>query len=116
MSIEDIVTSGITIPAEAYNNSDLTRTEKLLFGALLKLIDGTGDYVGSSRYLGNIICEKSPRVISTAITKLTKLGYLKVKQKVDDMGGSLSISRHVSIDPEYIETYRYLIEECLEAV
>ncbi len=67
------------IPPSIFNNSDLSDSEKLLFGKLLGLTNKTGYCWASNRYLADMF-DVSERSIQRRIGSLEKKGFIELEQ------------------------------------
>ena len=68
---------GIWIERDIWLDQRLNALEKILLAEINSLNGGSGCYA-SNQYLADF-CQCSPRTISTALTKLSELGYIKIK-------------------------------------
>lgn len=105
MSIEDIVDSGIFIPAEVLHNPKITKTEKILFGFLQNLSQKEEGCCASNRYLG-LINNIKPQTVSVAVSNLKKWGYINVKYSTNAAGTQI---RHIHINAEYPKIYKDMV-------
>ena len=77
MSDENRKFSGIWIPAEVWLDDRLTAVEKMILMEIDSLDNDDGCFA-SNEYLAEF-CQCSKSKVSAAITKLVKLGYIRVK-------------------------------------
>jgi len=96
----------ILIPAEVLFNSNLTETEKILFGFLRNLSITKKGCWASNRYLGRVI-DKKASTVSAAISNLKNLEYIKVYYEVRDDGSQI---RRIFINTKFPTVYRNLVE------
>ena len=97
----------IVIPVEVLFNSNLTSTEKILFGFINNLTYSTNGCRASNKWLGRLLAV-SKQTISNGIGKLKKWKYILVEyeQTADKRN-----VRRVFINPEYNNIYRKLAQE-----
>lgn len=97
----------IGIPAEILFNSEITKTEKILFGFLRNLSQTKRGCWASNRYLGSINDIK-PQTVSVAISHLKKWRYINVEYSINNAGVSI---RRIYINPDYPKIYRKLVTD-----
>ena len=70
------------IPATILNDTELTATEKLLYGHISRLASSTGYCYASNSYLTKLL-EVSQSTVNRGIAKLLKKGYLKYEYEYE---------------------------------
>ncbi len=101
----------IVIPAEVLFNNDLTCREKLLFGFLTHVLgDDDRKCRVCNRDIGQVIGVRADTV-SGMLSKLRKLGYIKMEYKIIPYDGSQI--REITIDKTYPKRYHNLVQNLL---
>jgi hypothetical protein len=100
---------GIGIPMEVLCNTELTPTEKLLFGFIRNHSGSSKGCWGTNNYFANILLLKSPQTISNAIQKLKYYQYITVHYS-KRVGPTDEKDRFIfENDEKYIKMYAPLV-------
>ena len=98
----------IVIPAEVLFNPELTKSEMILFGFLNNLCyNEHGHCWSGNRYLSRLI-NVTPETVSTMLSKLNKLDYLRLEYYTDYHGNNI---RKIFINPNYPKIYTDQLKE-----
>lgn len=102
----------IVIPAEVLFHSQLSSTEKILFGVINNLSATEDGCWASNKYLANFLNLKS-QTISNAVSTLKNLGFLEViiTQRPDGIQ-----VRRIFIDKDYLRKYEGMLIEAYKKI
>ncbi len=86
--MEDVKNSWCLIAPFIWERKDLNLTEKCLLGRVWALSKGDMTCFASNEFLGEEL-GKSPITVSHTLTKLSKMGFIKIKMKRNQMTGKV---------------------------
>ena len=91
----------IIIPQNIIEDNNLTSTDKLVYGIILRLTRSNGYCWATNQYMADIL-KINPRTVSSCIRKLRELGYINSCKNKND---KFKTFRKISFDKE--EEYIY---------
>ncbi len=86
----------VIIPQCIVEDKNLTSTDKLVYGIILRLTRSNGYCWASNQYIADIL-KIHPRTVSTCIRKLREIGYINSSKNKND---KFKTFRKISFDKE----------------
>ena len=86
----------IIIPEYVVRDNNLSSTDKLVYGIVLRLTRSNGYCWAGNQYIADIL-KNHPRTVSTSIRKLRELGYIQAGKNKND---KFKTFRKISFDKE----------------